>query len=74
MQQAGQVPSAVPERYTPVARRSIGAGPAPLSDAPYLVEGAARAWPAVGRWTPSYLREVLGHHRVLVSGGADRKH
>lgn len=31
---------------------------------PLAVRGAARSWPAVGKWTPAYLIEKIGHHEV----------
>lgn len=35
---------------------------------PVVLRGGARHWPAVGKWTPAYLREVAGPRSVTISG------
>ncbi len=39
---------------------------------PVVLEGFAREWPAVSRWTPEYFRDELGHHEVEACVGRDR--
>src|SRR5687768_5330745 len=34
---------------------------------PVVLRGAAREWPAVAKWTPAYLKEVIGHRVVRMS-------
>jgi histone arginine demethylase JMJD6 len=34
---------------------------------PVVLRGAARGWPAVGKWTPAHLKEVVGHKVLALS-------
>lgn len=36
---------------------------------PVLIEGAMEEWPALSRWTPSYLRETIGAAPIDYQGG-----
>jgi len=53
-------------RPTILERRTAPALEDLRSRQPVLFRGAVANWPAVGRWTPEYLAQVVGHRRVPI--------